>query len=67
VEWCGHKCEGLALKNLEYQEKQSSIYGGFKKKMGFPPNQPFVHRVFHYLNHPFWETPVFLETPKNNP
>ena len=25
-----------------------------------PPNNPFVHRVFHYFHHPFWgKTPYF--------
>ena len=30
-------------------------------------NHPFVHRVFHLINHPYWgktmENPLFLETP----
>ena len=26
----------------------------FPKIMGKPPNHQFVHRVFHYFNHPFW-------------
>ena len=31
---------------------------------GKPPNHPFVHRVFHEINHPFWRVfPLFLETP----
>ena len=25
----------------------------------FPPNHPFVHRVFHEIHHPFWGTPIF--------
>ena len=37
------------------------IYMGVSKNMGKPPNHPFVHRVFHYFNHPFW-VPLFLET-----
>ena len=24
-----------------------------------PPNHPFVHRVFHEINHPFWGTSIF--------
>ena len=24
-----------------------------------PPNHPFVHRIFHEINHPFWGTPIF--------
>ena len=26
---------------------------GVSKNMGTPPNHPFVHRVFHEINHPF--------------
>ena len=33
------------------------------KNRGFyPPNHPFVHRVFHYIHHPFWGTPIFGNT-----
>ncbi len=28
-----------------------------------PPNHPFVHRVFHEINHPFWGTSIFGSTP----
>ena len=30
-----------------------------------PPNHPFVHRVFHEVNHPFWgvKSPIFGSTP----
>ena len=28
----------------------------------FPPNHPFVHRVFHYFHHPFWGTIIFGNT-----
>ena len=32
-------------------------------KIMVPPNHPFVHRVFHEINHPFWWVfPLFLET-----
>ena len=34
----------------------------FPKIILVPPNHPFVHRVFHEINHPFWG-PLFLETP----
>ena len=35
-------------------------YGCWTKNRGFyPPNHPFVHRVFHEINHPFWGTPIF--------
>ena len=28
-----------------------------------PPNHPFVHRVFHEINHPFWRfLPIFGNT-----
>ena len=36
---------------------------GVSRNRGFyPPNHPFVHSVFHEINHPFWGT-LFLETP----
>ena len=44
-------------------------------KIMLPPNHPFVHRVFHEINHPFWgsfppifgSTPIFLDTlPETN-
>ena len=28
-----------------------------------PPNHPFVHRVFHEINHPFWGTPICWKHP----
>ena len=29
-----------------------------------PPNHPFVHRVFHEINHPFWGfSPYFWKHP----
>ena len=28
----------------------------------FPPNHPFVHRVFHDFHHPFWGTLIFGNT-----
>ena len=31
-------------------------------KIMVPPNHPFVHRVFHEINHPFWDTPIFGNT-----
>ena len=34
-----------------------------KNRVFFPPNHPFVHRVFHYFHHPFWgPTPIFGNT-----
>ena len=34
--------------------------GGTPKIVGnIPPNHPFVHRVFHYFHHSFWDTPIF--------
>ncbi len=27
-----------------------------------PQNHPFAHRVFHEINHPFWDTPIFGNT-----
>ena len=33
---------------------------GVSKNRGVSPqNHPFVHRVFHEFNHPFWGTPIF--------
>ena len=33
----------------------------FPKNSGvFPPNPPWINRVFHYLNHPFWGISLFL-------
>ena len=37
------------------------LYGCFRKWV-FPPNHPFVHRVFNYFHHPFWGTPIFGNT-----
>ena len=31
-------------------------------KITVPPNHPFVHRVLHEINHPFWGTPIFGNT-----
>ena len=42
----------------------SDVYGWPSKNKGVnPPNHPFVHRVFHEINHPFWGTPIFGSTP----
>ena len=30
-----------------------------KNRVFYPPNHPFVHRVFHYFHHPFGGTPIF--------
>ena len=38
------------------------LYMGVSKNMGTPPNHPFVHRVFHEINHPFWGTIIFGNT-----
>ena len=38
----------------------------FPKMVGFPPNHPFVHGVFHDFHHPFWGTPI-LVTPQMFP
>ncbi len=39
-------------------------YMGVEPKIGFfyPPNHPFVHRVFHEINHPFWGSIIFGNT-----
>ena len=31
----------------------------------YPPNHPFVHRVFHDFHHPFWGTTKFWKYPYN--
>ena len=38
---------------------------GVSKNNGTPksPNHQFVHRVFHYIHHPFWGTIIFGSTP----
>ena len=38
-----------------------NLYMGVSKKVMVPPNHPFLHRVFHFIHHPFW-VPLFLET-----
>ena len=30
------------------------IYGCFRKWWVFPPNHPWINRVFHYFHHSFW-------------
>ena len=39
----------------------SMPFGCWTKNRGCktPPNHPFVHRVFHKINHPFWCTTIF--------
>ena len=32
-------------------------------KIGLPPNHPFIDRIFHEINHPFWGTPHFWKPP----
>ena len=27
-------------------------------EIGVPPNHPFIDRIFHEINHPFWGTPI---------
>ena len=35
----------------------------FLENSGFyPPNHPWINRVFHYFNHPFLGTPIFGNT-----
>ena len=31
-------------------------------KMMVPPNHPWINRVFHHFNHPFWCFPIFGNT-----
>ena len=37
-------------------------YGCFRKWWVYPPNHPWINRVFHYFHHPFWGTPIFGNT-----
>ena len=41
-------------------------YMGVNPKIMVPRNHPFVHRVFHEINHPFWDTPIFGNTHISN-
>ena len=39
------------------------IHMDVSKNRGVSPQIiPFVHRVFHYFHHPFWDTPIFGNT-----
>ncbi len=40
------------------------MYMDVSQNRGKPPNHPFVHRLFHYFHHPFWDTfpPIFGST-----
>ena len=59
-------------KSLRKYPCHHGIFGGgfpdgcWTKHRGgkFPPNHPFVHRVFHYFHHPFWGnyTYVWVDT-----
>ena len=52
---------GIYRKKTNKPKKRSDIWV-FPKIMG-PPNHPFVHRVFHEINHPFcFSLPLFLDT-----
>ena len=43
------------------------VYGCFQKYGENTPNHPFVHRVFHEINHPFWWfSPYFWKHPYGN-
>ena len=45
----------VGLLGVQSGEKRRNDMGGLPK-IGehYPPNHPFVHRVFHYFRHPFW-------------
>ena len=49
-----HRCGKL--------DREASQSGCFRKWWVFPPNPPFVHRVFHDFHHPFWGTIIFGNT-----
>ena len=42
-------------------KKQNCRYGCFKKKGGTPKSPILIG--FSIINHPFWDAPIFLETP----
>ncbi len=40
----------------DFTTQQLKLQMGVEPRIGvaYPPNHPFVHRVFHYFHHPFW-------------
>ena len=46
----------------EFGSRCETKKGCFQKYGFFPPNHPFVHRVFHYFHRPFWGTFIFGNT-----
>ncbi len=54
-----HRKEVLAAYNASLGHSTATGKMGLEAKIGVPPNHPFVHRVFHEINHPFWDTPIF--------
>ncbi len=51
---------------LPWFREKHPCHTGVSKNRCFPPNHPFVHRVFHDFHHPFWgvnTTPIFGSTP----
>ena len=50
---------------IRFLNMTNPSYGWPSKNRGgvfYPPNHPFVHRVFHEINHPFWGTTIFGNT-----
>ena len=62
---------GLMLHYYSNVLLRASVVIGLNKNRCFqkygllPPNHQFVHRVFHYFHHPFWDTFIFGLTPKS--
>ena len=43
------------------------LYRDVSKNEWYPPNHPWINRVFHYFNHPFWgKHPYFWKHPYIN-
>ena len=38
-------------------ESKNEVYIWWFPEIGVPPNHPFLDRIFHEINHPFWGTP----------
>ena len=68
LEGIRHLKRGFHSKQWKVMDRLPSIHFQiwvFPKIWENPPNHPFVHRIFHDFNHPFWgvDTPIFGSTP----
>ena len=59
-------CVDLSCKYVDNNQQipmhQKMYIWRFTKIRDFP-NHPFLDGIFHELNHPFWGTPMTMETP----